>query len=101
MIGEMVVDIKNWFNTLDPDIRSKFNNDAISCQEWLLNKDNKEEAQELGLIPKPVTAKYIDKDGNDITSEVIETRGLYRNGIRVNKDGTPYLEVVAPTPPVE
>lgn len=96
-----MVDVKNWFNTLPPEIRSKFNNNPFECQAWIINPENKEDAQELGLLPKPATAKYTDKDGKDITSEVVETRGLFRNGVRINEDGTPFVEPVKPETPIE
>lgn len=93
-----IIAVKNWFNQLPPEVRSKFDNDAAKCQEWTINPDNKEEAEELGVLPKPCKAKYVSEDGTDITAEVIETRGLFRHGKRINPDGTPFVEPPAPTP---
>jgi len=91
------LEISTYFNKLPAALRTKFNYNPQEFINWINNPDNKDEALKLGLIDHDLTnVKYFDKDKNDITEQVIKDRGLFVNGIRVNKDGSPYKE----TPPV-
>jgi phage internal scaffolding protein len=49
------------FMALDPQVRKRFNNNPSELVEFLYDPKNKEEAIELGLLPKPVkTVKKLE-----------------------------------------
>lgn len=50
---------KQKFSLLPAEIRSKFHNEPSEMLEFVHNPENKEECQELGLLPKP-PGVYLD-----------------------------------------
>lgn len=49
-------DIGSRFESLDSEVRAKFNNDPLELLEFVHNADNQTAAIELGLLPKPEPA---------------------------------------------
>lgn len=92
------IEIDKYFSSLPAALRVHFNHNPQELMEWIIKPENKQKALEMGLLNHDLSnVKYVDDKGNDITDEVIKTRGLFINGHRVNKDGSPYVE---PKPPV-
>jgi len=76
-----VASVTSAFEALPAEVRNRFNNSASELISFMADPANAEEAVSLGLAPKPkANVRYEDKDGN-----------------RVNRDGSPYVEP-APTP---
>lgn len=50
---EIAEDIGSRFDSLDSDVRAKFNNNPLELLEFVHNADNQAAAIELGLLPKP------------------------------------------------
>ena len=46
-------DIGSRFDSLDSEVRAKFNNNPLELLEFVHNADNQTAAIELGLLPKP------------------------------------------------
>lgn len=93
-----IVEVKNYFMSLPADIRRRFDNNPNSLLTWMSDPENTKEARDLGLIGRDLSnVRYTKEleDGSivDITDEVIQNRGLFVNGKRVNRDGTLYVEV--------
>ncbi len=51
----MAEDIGARFDSLDSEVRAKFNNNPLELLEFVHNADNQTAAIELGLLPKPVS----------------------------------------------
>lgn len=49
-------DIGSRFESLDSEVRAKFNNNPLELLEFVHNADNQTAAIELGLLPKPEPA---------------------------------------------
>ena len=49
-------DIGSRFDSLDSEVRAKFNNNPLELLEFVHNADNHTAAVELGLLPKPEPA---------------------------------------------
>ena len=97
-----VIEVRNYFESLPADVRKRFDNDPQKLMEFMADDKNKDEALRLGLLSHDLSKiKYFRKDENgnevDVTAEVIEKRGLFVNGKRVNLDGTPYVKPVDKT----
>lgn len=97
-----MIEMRQYFKSIPAIIRKRFGNDPDQLLAWINNPDNKSEAIELGLLPRDLSnVRYFKtlQDGSevDITEEVIANRGLFVDGKRVNKDGTPYIEAVQKT----
>lgn len=91
-----VIEVNNYFQSLPADIRKMFDNDPQKLQEWISNPENEKEALKLGLLDNKLeNLKYVDETtGDDITQKVIDERGIYIQGKRVNRDGSPYTAPV-------
>lgn len=50
---EIAEDIGARFDSLDSEVRAKFNNNPLELLEFVHNADNETAAIELGLLPKP------------------------------------------------
>ena len=50
---QIAENIGSRFESLDSDVRAKFNNNPLELLEFVHNSDNKTAAIELGLLPKP------------------------------------------------
>nr|DAH91917.1 MAG TPA: Scaffold protein [Microviridae sp.] len=50
---EIAEDIGSRFDSLDSEVRAKFNNNPLELLEFVHNADNQTAAIELGLLPKP------------------------------------------------
>lgn len=50
---EIAEDIGSRFDSLDSEVRAKFNNNPLELLEFVHNADNMTAAVELGLLPKP------------------------------------------------
>lgn len=48
-----LIEIENEFMTIDPKVRKRFHNDPAQFLDFVMNAENKAEAIELGIIPKP------------------------------------------------
>ena len=53
---EIAEDIGARFDSLDSEVRAKFNNNPLELLEFVHNADNETAAIELGLLPKPAPA---------------------------------------------
>lgn len=53
---EIAEDIGARFDSLDSEVRAKFNNNPLDLLEFVHNSDNETAAIELGLLPKPEPA---------------------------------------------
>lgn len=53
---EIAEDIGSRFDSLDSEVRAKFNNNPLELLEFVHNADNQTAAVELGLLPKPEPA---------------------------------------------
>lgn len=53
---EIAEDIGARFDSLDSEVRARFNNNPLELLEFVHNADNETAAIELGLLPKPVPA---------------------------------------------
>lgn len=53
---EIAEDIGSRFDSLDSEVRARFNNDPLELLEFVHNADNETAAIELGLLPKPEPA---------------------------------------------
>ncbi len=92
--------VKNSFNALPAKVRARFENDPEKLLVFMDNPENIEEGRKLGIIPKDMSyIKYVNDAGDDITDDVFATRGVYSDGVRVNRDGTPYIEEGSTPPP--
>ena len=85
------------FDNLPSDVRNRFNNNPAQLLDFVADPENKEEAIELGLLPKP-----------EITKQIIEEDGKYfqillKDGVEVERAPTqtppPTETVTAPTEP--
>ena len=50
---EIAEDIGSRFDSLDSEVRARFNNNPLELLEFVHNADNETAAIELGLLPKP------------------------------------------------
>lgn len=87
-----VIAFKTMFDALDSETRNKFRNQPSLLLEYVNDPKNREEAESLGLLPKPKLERK--QEGNEYVS--------YRNGIEtkrepVEKPAEPVT--VAPTTP--
>lgn len=88
---QLYIDVVNRFEAMPATIRRKFDNNPGKFVEWINKPENIEEAAKLGIVDHDVpNVRYVDKDNNDITEQVINERGIFVNGMRVNRDGSPY-----------
>lgn len=87
-----VLEVKRYFDSLPAVVRLRFNNSPDELLKFMSDDKNKDEALKLGLLDNALKVKYVDENGNDVTDQVAETRGLYVKGKRVNVDGTPYVK---------
>ena len=53
---EIAEDIGSRFDSLDSEVRARFNNNPLELLEFVHNADNETAAIELGLLPKPESA---------------------------------------------
>ena len=53
---EIAEDIGARFDSLDSEVRARFNNNPLELLEFVHNADNETAAIELGLLPKPESA---------------------------------------------
>ena len=53
---EIAEDIGARFDSLDSEVRARFNNNPLELLEFVHNADNETAAIELGLLPKPAPA---------------------------------------------
>jgi phage internal scaffolding protein len=92
-----IVEFKTMFDNLPSDVRNRFNNNPAQLLDFVADPENKEEAIELGLLPKP-----------EITKQIIEEDGKYfqillKDGVEVERAPTqtppPTETVTAPTEP--
>ncbi len=89
--------VENEFNALPAETRAYFENDVAQCIDFVTNPANREEAVQLGLLPRDMSGvKYVDENGNDITAKVVEDRGLYIDGVKVDKYGRPLEKQTEP-----
>lgn len=51
---DRIIQAENAFNSLPSQIRKRFDNDPAKLISFLANEDNREEAQRLGLIERPI-----------------------------------------------
>ncbi|HUD20444.1 MAG TPA: hypothetical protein VMR81_08440, partial [Patescibacteria group bacterium] len=51
---DRIFSIQNEFASLPSSIRTRFNNDVAELIDFIADKNNTQEAIELGIIPKPV-----------------------------------------------
>ena len=56
---EMVASVKNGFELLSSEIRSKFDNNPSNLLEFLSDPENRDEAVKLGLLP-PLPPKVVE-----------------------------------------
>lgn len=54
---EIAEDIGSRFDSLDSEVRAKFNNNPLELLEFVHNADNQTAAIELGLLPKPTSVE--------------------------------------------
>lgn len=54
---EIAEDIGSRFDSLDSEVRAKFNNNPLELLEFVHNADNQTAAIELGLLPKPISVE--------------------------------------------
>jgi len=88
--------VRNAFNVLPAEVRARFANNPQELVKFMDDPNNLEEARKLGLVPKDMSKiKYVNSEGVDITDSIFEGKGFFVDGVRVNRDGTPYVD---PTP---
>lgn len=63
-----LVEIKTYFASLPAKLREKFNNDPRQLMAFMSNEENIKEAQELGLLEKPV----VGNDGSIVEDKPAE-----------------------------
>lgn len=81
----------NEFNRLPGDVQQRFDHNPGKLIDFVRNPENNTEAIKLGLLPKPSTVKYVNKDNVDITEDVYKKKGIYIDGVRVDKKGRPLV----------
>ncbi len=55
-----VIESQDSFNALSSDLRKRFNNNPQELLEFVMNEENREKAQEMGLIPTPEVEKPVE-----------------------------------------
>ena len=92
------IEVDNYFMSLPASVRQRFDNDVNKLIAFMADEKNVDEALKLGLVDNRLSdVRYIDTvTGEDITQRVIDERGLFVKGKRVNKDGSPYKKPEAP-----
>lgn len=80
-----VAAFRHMFESLPSDVRNKFKNDPGQLLEFVNNPENKEEAMQLGLLPRPVIErkKVTAQDGKSFNV-------TYKDGVEIGR--VPVLE---------
>lgn len=92
-----VLQFNNMFNDLSSAVRAKFRNQPALLLEYINKPENKKEAQELGLLPKPVIKRALSADGK----ELIHTKDGEEIGRTPAPKPKPDAPEKAPPPPAE
>lgn len=92
------IKVRNYFMSLPAMVRAKFENDPQQLIDFVSDPKNLKEARDLKLLPPDMSGvRYMKKENGqmiDITEEVVNKRGLFKDGVRVGKDGKPVDEGV-------